>query len=56
MYAHVDMGGKKYKATIVETSERDLTLVLPEEFENLEFIKKYTQALDSFQTPKRVSI
>lgn len=56
MYAHIELAGKKYKTVIIDASETFITLALPEDFDNLEFIKKQTNYLSSYKTPKKISI
>lgn len=56
MYAHIELAGKKYKSLIIDASETYLTIALPEDFQNLEFIKKHITYLQSYKTPKKISV
>lgn len=56
MYAHIEIAGKKYKSMIIDASETYLTLALPEDFQNIDFIKKYINYLQTYKAQKKINI
>lgn len=56
MYIHIDIGERKLKTRIIDVSESHITLALPEELEDIEFIKKHTVYLKSYKGSKKITV